>query len=138
MKPAPENLSSHVASHLPTSPAPSLKFAAAIKEAEPISLDEAALRMGVARDEVIDCVRRGKLHTTTRHDEICVLWPTDAGDAQNNEIATDAFSSPKHSEDPKWLHTVIGISMIGLFFIAAVYLMATIALSFLRPATTTL
>ena len=78
---------------------------------------------------------RGKLVTTTRMDEICVLWPRDAGDARLNEITTDAFADPKHSEDPKWLHTAIGISMMGLFCVAALYLLITIALSILRPAT---
>lgn len=119
-------------------PVPSLKFAAAAPETEPISLNEAADRMGVTRDEVIDCIRRGKLVTTTRADEICVLWPREAGDARENTIAVDHFAHPTHSEDPKWLHTAIGISFFGLFLVAAIYLLITISLSFLRSGPSTL
>jgi len=103
-----------------------------VPETEPISIAEAADRMGVTRDEVIECIRRGKLYTTTRMDEICVLWPRGAGDARTNEITTDAFADPKHSEDPKWLHSAIGLSMMGLFLVAALYLLITISLSFLK------
>lgn len=130
MNTAPESPATGPAPH----PAPSLKYAPDVPDSEAISIDEAAIRMGVSRDEAIDCIRRGKLVTTTRMDEICVLWPRDAGDARTNEITTDAFADPKHSEDPKWLHTVIGLSMMGLFFVAAIYLLITIALSFLHPA----
>jgi hypothetical protein len=117
-------------------PAPSLKFAPDKKDAAAISIDEAAERMGVTREEAIECIRRGKLETTTRLDEICVLWPEGAGDARENKITTDSFADPKHSEDPKWLHSVIGGSMLVLFFIAGLYLFITIVLSMLRPATT--
>ena len=123
---------------VPTHPAPSLKFAPAVPDAEPISIDEAAARLGVTREEAIECIRRGKLLTTTRYDEICVLWPEGAGDARENEILVDYFADPKHSEDPKWLHTAIGIAFFGLFFIAAMYLLITITLSFLKPSTGTL
>ncbi|HEX8551061.1 MAG TPA: hypothetical protein VF681_05840 [Abditibacteriaceae bacterium] len=115
-----------------------MKYAIQEKDSQPISIDEAARRIGVSREEVIDYIRRGKLATTTRLDEICVLWPEGAESAEDNHIKTDHWANPTKADDPKWLQTIINGSMIFLFGVAVLWLTITIFLSATRTPTTSL
>jgi hypothetical protein len=106
-----------------------VKYSAPQKGTEPISIDEAARRMGVSEEEVIDCIRYGKLATTSQLDELCVLWPTDNETAAENKIITDVFADPARADDPKWLIPGIMWAWFGLFVVAAIWLMFSIIAS---------
>ena len=115
-----------------------MKIAVQQENTSPISIKEAARRIGVSESEVIENIRRGKLATTTRLDEICVLWPDGAETVDDNKIVVDMWADPKKADDPKWLQMVINGSMLVLFFISVMWLTITIFLSFTRPPTTSI